>query len=221
MLSEPDAMVLEALATQGEGLVAKLNEGTLVFRSKLRFVDPRQQFLLLEPTADASVNAALLRMRRVDLLVEWGEWRISFSGNDPQLVTDAGSEAVRVGFPEALSINRRRMLPRAPIPQQPSLLCTFREESGAVWLVGEITDISQGGIGMLIEAPAIVEPGMQLSQSSIEGPGREPVFVDLEVRHTERIHLPSGRVAMRLGCKFTNLSPEIVALVANYFGKKQ
>ena len=192
----------------------------MVFQSRLRFVDPEQQFLLLEPSTDATVNAALLHMRRVDLLVEWGEWRINFSGNDPKSVSDAGSEAIRLSFPEELSINRRRMLPRASIPQQQSLVCTLREESGAVWFVGEITDISQGGVGLLMETPVILEPGMQLFKCSIERSDHDPIIVDLEVRHTETVNLPGGRVARRVGCKFLNLSPEIVAFVANTFGKK-
>ena len=220
--SPPDAeiAVLEALVAEGEMLVAKTGQGAPVFRSRLRFVDPGREFVLVELSADAFANAALLALPRVNLLVEWGEWRIELAADDPKPVSHDGVEAIRLGFPEEVSINRRRILPRASVPQRSMLRCAGYDGRG-IYFEATITDIGQGGIGMLRELSTIpLEPGTHLHGYRIEGPGREPVIADLEVRHTAITTLADGRSALRVGCRFVNLTPEIIFLVAESFGKK-
>ena len=216
---DTEVAVLDALAAQGETLVAAMGRGAPVFRSRLRLVDPGRQFVLVASSGDASADAALLALPRVNLLVEWGEWRIEFAADDPKPVTHDGAGMIRLSFPEQVSVNRRRMLPRAPVPPQASLRCTA-PDSSVLQFEAAITDIGQGGISMLQE-PSIkaLEPGMILFGYRIEGPGRAPVVVNLEVRHTARATFADGRPARNIGCRFLNFSPEMVGLIADFFGK--
>ena len=216
---DTEVAVLEALVVQGEELVAIVGDGAPLFRSRLRLVDPGREFIFVESSGNASIDAALLALPRVNLLVEWGEWRIEFAADHPNPASHDGAGAIRLGFPEEVVINRRRMLPRAPVPPQASLRCTA-PDSSELQFEAAITDIGQGGISMLQE-PSIkaLEPGMILFGYRIEGPGRAPVVVNLEVRHTARATFADGRPARNIGCRFLNFSPEMVGLIADFFAK--
>ena len=218
----PDAevAVLDALAAQGEMLLATMGQGAPPFRSRLRLVDPDREFVLVESSGNASADAALLALPRVDLLVEWGEWRIEFAADSPQSASHDGAAMIRLSFPEQVSVNRRRMLPRAPVPPQASLRCTAPDGSD-LQFEAAITDIGQGGISMVQEPSMnVLEPGMILFGYHIEGPGRAPVTVNLEVRHAVKATLADGRQGWRIGCKFLNFSPEMVGLIADFFGSR-
>lgn len=218
--TEAEIGVLEALAAQGEPLVAKAVAGAEPFRTRLLKVDPDRRWLLFDSGGSPGADAAAFAQRRLDLLVEWGEWRIAFVAPRPEPATDAGAPAIRTQFPETVSISRRRMLPRAVVPAEAAIRCVAYSGAAAIF-EAEVTDVSQGGIGMVADPKvANLDPGMVLAASRLERAGREPVIVDLEVRHTARVTLEDGRYVARIGCRFVNLSPAAMKLVAEYAGGK-
>lgn len=217
--TDAEVSVLEALVSQGEVLSAASPAGVAAFRTRLRFVDPARAFIVVERSGDGAADAALLARARVDLVVEWGEWRIAFAADAPEALDHDGVASIRLRFPEAVSIGRRRMFERAPVPGN-AIRCVAY--SGAVPVFeGLVTDVSQGGLGLQIDAMGgALEPGMVLAGCRLEKAGREPVTVDLEVRHTAVTTRPDGHRAVRAGCRFVNLSPAALALVAEYVGAR-
>jgi len=215
--------VLEALAVQGEAVLAQLDGGAPIFRSRLRFVDPDQQYIVVEPSTDAAANAALLALARAVFLAEVGEWRIEFAAADPEQTVLGGTAAIRLRFPEVISSRRRRAFERARVPPEPPLRCVASAE-GVTYFEASIVDISRGGIGILQAGPNIaLQAGMMLKSCRIECPDREPVILDLEVRHAGPAALADGRPAQRAGCRFLNLSPasaELIVSIGKFLGNK-
>jgi c-di-GMP-binding flagellar brake protein YcgR len=217
--SDAEIAVIEALAAQGETVVALL-DGGLVFRSRLRLVDPGRQFIVVDPSADAAANAALLARPRAVFLAEWGEWRIELAVTDPRQIVHEGAAAIRLRFPEAISSRRRRTLERVPVSPQLGIRWVA-DGASAISFEGTISDISHGGVGVLQYDPKIMlEPGMVLEGCRIERPGKVPAVVDLEVRYTKPEILEDGSQAQRAGCKFLNLSPSSIELILEFFGNK-
>ena len=218
--TEAEIAVLEALAAQGETVLATPESGAPAFRARLCAVDPSRRHILLDAEAQAPAPAALRDMKRVAFLVEWGEWRIGFTATNPSHSASDGIGFIRFDFPVSASISRRRMLERAPVPRSAPLRCVAYAGATPI-LEATITDISQGGIGMQVEsARKALEPGMVLPGCLIERAGREPVVVDLEVRHTSMNTLEDGRRVLCAGCRFQNLSPAGMGLVAECFAAK-
>jgi c-di-GMP-binding flagellar brake protein YcgR len=217
--TDAEIAILEALAVEGEILASKPQAGVPQFRARLLRVDRQRRVMILERSTDEAANRALLALARVDFLVEWGEWRIGFTAANPAPVSHIGATAIRVDFPDTVTIGRRRISPRFPVPWPPLRCVAY---SGAVAVVeGKVTDISQGGIGMLVETGGgSLVPGMVLPACRIERAEREPVLVDLEVRHTATATQPDGQEAYRVGCRFIALSPAAMALVHEYQGGK-
>jgi len=218
--TEAEIGVLEALAAEGETLAAKAKAGAAPFRTRLRLVDPGRRFLLLERSGDEAADAVLLGRPRVELLVEWGEWRIGFSAGRPEAVVHEGASLLRTEFPASVSISRRRMLPRTDVPREAPIRCVARPGATPAF-EAEVIDVSEGGIGMQADPGATgLEPGVLLAACRLERPGREPEVVDLEVRHTSRVKLEDGRLVLRVGCRFASLSPAAMRLTAEYAGSR-
>jgi c-di-GMP-binding flagellar brake protein YcgR len=222
-LSDPqlaEIAVLHALAVQGEAVVAHLDGGALMFFSRLRFVDPDRQYIVIELSTDAAANAALLALSRVLFVADVDEWRIEFAAADPEQIVQGGTAAIRLRFPEVISSHRRRAFARASVPPEAPLRCVASAE-GVNYFKADIFDISLGGMGILQAGPNIaLEAGMVLRGCRIECAGSDPIIVDLEVRHAGPAALADGSPAQRAGCRFLNLSLASHESIGQFIGKK-
>lgn len=215
--SDSEVAVLEALAVEGTTIAARLASGLQVFHTQLLFVDPGRRFILIKAGDDTAANARLLAGPRTNLLAEQGEWRIEFYAETPQIASHAGMRAVRLAFPSAISINRRRQQERAVVPRQALLRCVGQAVGGARF-EASVTDLSPGGIGLLHEASSPLNPGTVLAGCRLEHPRKDPVTVDLEVRHTEPATLPDGRAGMKVGYRFVKPPAGIDAIMREFVG---
>jgi hypothetical protein len=216
MATEVELAVLEALAAQGEMIESTTGTCTPAFRSRLRLVDRQRSLLLLDRCSDEAANAALLALPRADFQVEWGEWRIVFAAGG--IFPDEGAGAIRLDFPDAVSISRRRMYPRTQDPRPP-LVCQIYSGTD-VMIEAAVTDVSQGGIGMEMDSATALEPGTVLAGCRLQYLDWEPVIVDLEVRHTATTTLPDGRQVVRGGCRFLHLPLAAMGIIAKYVDPK-
>jgi c-di-GMP-binding flagellar brake protein YcgR len=214
--TEAEIGVLEALVAQGEPLTARSQGGNELFRAPLRFVDPGRAFLILDRSTDPAADRVLLSQQSVELLVEFDDFRIRFLGERPIAVVHEGNAGIRFQFPESVSVSRRRMLTRAPVPVNAEIRCVVRAGASSPF-EAIVTDVGEGGIGMLLDAPNPgLRPGMVLPDCRLEVAGREPIMVDLEVRHAAGMPLEEGRHVLVIGCRFAAFPPAAKAFVADW-----
>jgi c-di-GMP-binding flagellar brake protein YcgR len=213
--SAGEIAVLEALAAEGEDVVARLPSGVAAFHTRLVFVDPGRQFILIQASADTTANAALLAAPRATLHAESGDWRIEFASESPQPAVHEGARAIRLAFPRSVAINRRRLQGRAAVSPQLSLRCVGYF-GGSPSFAGSVIDISEGGIGLMREFSKYpLKPGTVLKGYRLERPGRDAVVVDLEVRYMETV-AQDGGPRLKIGCRFVDPSPETRALIGEF-----
>lgn len=214
MATEVEIGVLEALAALGEMLESKPGTCTPAFRSRVLKVDRQKSMLLLDCCNDEAANAALLALPRADFQHERGEWRIAFVSRSLSRVSHEAAEAIQVAFPDDIAVTRRRMYQRTQNPQPP---LRFEANCGTDALVeAVVTDVSRGGVGIIIDSATALAPGMVLSGCRLECQGSEPVIIDLEVRYTKTTAIPGRRQVIRAGCRFLHLSPAALAFVARF-----
>ena len=217
--TEAEVAVLEALAAQGEILSARDTSGATPFRARLRFVDPARQYLVVARSGDPVADAAFLALEQAELFVEWGEWRIAFAAAGPTAVSHEGVAAIRLRFPESVATSRRRMFERAPVPTArfaawpiPTPCRSSTRSSRTSARAGSACQIDPLGDAL--------DPGMVLPRCRIARGGGEPTTVDLEVRHTTTSPAPMAAGRCAPGCRFVNLSPSAMALVAEFVGTR-
>ncbi|HKC53541.1 MAG TPA: PilZ domain-containing protein, partial [Burkholderiales bacterium] len=89
-----------------------------------------------------------------------------------------------------------------------------------VALEGQIMDISEGGMGLLVRGAYLVPaPGTLIRGWQIERPRTGTVSVDLEVRHCRPLALSDGASAQRWGCRFVDPSGEVKELMRLFASK--
>ena len=100
-----------------------------------------------------------------------------------------------------------------PVSANPPLRCVAY--SGTVPIFeAAVTNLSRGGLGLHVESSGeALQPGMVLPACRIERKGRQPLPVDLEVRHTSVVTMPDGSRAVRVGCRFVDPSAAVLALI--------
>jgi len=203
--------VLSVLMARREPLAALLADSD-ASRWKLRFVDPSRQHIIVELVSGTSET--LLQNQHVTFFAEFGGMNIEFTAPAPEAVTHEGSPAIRLGFPKVTVSRQRRAHPRAPVPSDAPLHCAIPAGAG-VALEAQIMDVSEGGMGLLVRSSYLVPaPGTLIRGWRIERPGRDPVIVDLQVRHSRPLVLADGSEAHRWGCQFVDPSEEAKKLIA-------
>jgi len=193
--------------------LAALLAGGADSRWKLRLVDPMRQYIVVEPLSGGSAIPALLERQQVTFVAEFGGMYIEFPASGPALVTEEGTRAIRMGFPKVTVSRQQRAHPRAPARPDLPVHCAIPAGAG-VALEGQIMDISEGGLGLLVRGAYLVPaPGTLIRGWQIERPGKATVSVDLEVRHCRPLALADGAGAQRWGCQFVNPSGEVKELM--------
>ena len=201
------APVLEALAARRERVTVELPDG--LYTTHLVRADPIGEFIIVAAAADEALNSALLALARVTLVAEPDDWHIEFVGVEPSEVVHDGVAAIRLGYPEILSVQQRRQNERFDAPPVLVLRCVA-DAGGIAPFDAQIRDISMGGISVLLYPPdVIIEPGTVLAGSRIEVPGADTVTIDLEVRYSELVTLADGSRARCSGFRFLNATDEV------------
>jgi c-di-GMP-binding flagellar brake protein YcgR len=198
------ARVVEALVAQRVPVSARLPSEAEQFSSQIVHADPDRRFIVVMLARNDAANAALLALPRVTFESAFRDWHFEFVAAGPRKVVHAGTQAIRLSYPEVLAAQQRRQHPRLDVPASSPLRC-LADAGGIMPFDAEIVDISPGGIGFLLYAPEItLEPATRLQGCRIEVPARDPIVVDLEVRYSEVVTLAGGRRARRSGCRFVN-----------------
>lgn len=206
------ARVLEALAAKRELVTAELPGGQ--FTAHIIRADPGGQFIIVTTTSDASINTALLDRARVTFVSEPGDWHVEFVAAEPREAMHDGSRAIRLRYPDVLSVLQRRRNLRHDVSPSASLRCVA-DAGGVTPFDAQIKNISLGGISVLLYSSDIMlEPGTVLLGSRIEVPGgANSVTIDLEVRYSETITLPDGSHAHRSGFRFVDGWEDVKRLI--------
>ena len=207
------ARVLESLASRQRLVTADLPGDGGRFTGHVMCADPSGQFIILTATADESASAALLARARVTLVSQLGEWHIEFVAFEPCEILHDGTRAIRLRYPEILTVYQRRNNARHEVPPTVPLRCVA-DAGGITPFEAQITDISLGGIAVLLYSSDItLEPGTLLVGSRIEGPDADCVTVDLEVCYSEVVTLPDGSARRCSGFRFVNAADNLKKLV--------
>ncbi|MBK5103874.1 MAG: flagellar brake protein [Burkholderiales bacterium] len=212
------APILEALAAQHQPVTVELPNNQGLFATRIVRADPGGQFIIVAAAKDDALNATVLSLTRLTLVAEPEDWHIEFVGVEPSSVVQDGIAAIRMHYPEILTVQQRRKHERRGASPALVLHCVA-DAGGIAPFDAQIKDISLGGISVLIYPPDVmIEPGTVLVGSRIEIPGAGPVTVDLEVRYSEIVTLADGSRARCSGFRFLNAREDIRRMLIDAIG---
>jgi c-di-GMP-binding flagellar brake protein YcgR len=198
--------ILSAIAQDGDTVSANL-PSKVMFLSRLVYVEPVKQFMLLSYSDHKPANSEILAARSVTFKCNHRGAQFAFSCNSPRQAVHQREPAIQLGMPTTLlALLHRRGLQRVQVPAQAQVDCLLR--MGVLSFDARLVDVSLDGMGFLLAEDAMpLCAGTRLEGARIRHPQREPLVVDIEVRHVTRVALPDGKRATRIGCRIL-ASPE-------------
>ncbi len=207
------ARVLEALAVRQVPVAVELSSDGYEFTGNLVRADPGGQFIVITASSDEEANAALLGRARVTFVSTADDWHIEFVAEAPCDALHDGARAIRLRYPDILTVQQRRQYARHDVPPTLTLRCVA-DAGGIAPFDARIKDLGAGGVSILqYSSDVMLEPGTVLVGSRIEVPGADAVSVDLEVRYSEPITLADGSRARCSGFRFVNAPDAIRKLI--------
>lgn len=207
--------ILSAIAEDGDTVSASLPSKVL-FLSKLVYVEPVKQYVLLEYSDHKPANSAVLAAPLVTLRCNHRGAQIAFSCAAPRQAVHAQQPAIQAGVPtQLIALQHRRAVTRVQAPAQANVQCQLR--MGMLSFDARLLDVSLDGMGFLLTDDSIpLCEGTRLERARIRHPEREPLTVDIEVRHVARISVADGRRATRIGCRIV-AAPEALEELIRLF----
>lgn len=204
--------ILGAMVDDGATVSASLPSKVL-FLSRLLCVDPVKQYLLLAYSDHKAANSAVLAASSLTFKCNHRGAQFAFSCGGPRQAMHERQPAIQVGMPTAmLGLQHRRAPQRMQVPAQAHVDCQLR--MGVLAFNARLVDMSLGGMGFLLcEDVVPLCAGTRLEGARIRHPEREPLVVDVEVRHVHSVTLPDGRRATRIGCRIVGAPEDLEELI--------
>ena len=205
--------ILCAIAEDRDTVSATVKPAKVLFLSRLVYVEPVKQFMLVSYSDHKPANSALLAAKSVTFKCNHRGAQFAFSCNAPRQTTHEREPAIQLGMPTTmLALLHRRGLQRVEVPARAEVDCQLR--MGVLSFDARLVDVSMDGMGFLMADDAMpLCAGTRLEGARIRHPNREPLVVDIEVRHVTRVALPDGRRATRIGCRILAASGELEDLI--------
>ncbi len=210
------AAVLRALAHDEVPLAAYLEDGELLFVTRVRHVDAETRRIVFDYGPSKRANAALLSSRTITLHCERGRMHLQFLASEPTETIFDGDPAVQFDLPEVMVQYDRRLHRRVRIPPHVPLRC-FVDCPGVKPFEARVADIGRGGVGTILHDPAIrLEPGRVLTDCRILHPSCLLVRADVQISYSINTRLPDGTPVTRSGCRFIATPDELAELMRTF-----
>jgi c-di-GMP-binding flagellar brake protein YcgR len=178
------------------------------------FVEPVKQFMLISYSDHKPANAEMLAAKKaITCKCNHRGAQFAFSCNGPRQAVHERQPAIQLGMPTTmLALLHRRGLQRVQVPTHAQVDCRLR--MGVLTFDAKLVDVSMDGMGFLLSEDALpLCAGTRLEGARVRHPQREPIYVDIEVRHVTRVTLPDGKRATRIGCRILAAPSDLEELI--------
>ena len=187
------------------------------------FIDDENQRVVVDCSADASLNARLTNASEVHFDTQVDQVSISFVAEQLQDSHYDGLPAISFPFPRAVRRVQRREYYRVDVPLAEPASCTItlaESQRSPLRAVVKIRDLSIGGLALVDSQNQLPhDSGITFRGVSLTLPEVGDVTVDLEVLRVHTVELPNKKEVHELGCKFVGLSGGSAQLIQNYIGR--
>jgi c-di-GMP-binding flagellar brake protein YcgR len=191
--------LLDSMAQDRDAVTAQIPP-QLLFLSQLLYIEPVRGYMMLSYSDHKPANSAVLSARSLTFRCNHRGAQFAFSSSAPRHSTHKGQPCIQSGLPSAVLGMQRRTSGRVQLPEQAPVDCDLR--MGLISFPARVVDVSLNGVCMLVSDPAIpLCAGTRLERARIRHPHVESFSVDFDVRYVNRVTLPDGERASRIGCQ--------------------
>ncbi len=208
--------ILTAIIDDRSPITATLPQ-QLIFLSRMLWVDPIKQRVLIAFTDYKEANSALLKAPSATFKCNHRGAQFAFTGVKPRLGVFHGQPSIKVDLPDiVLALQRNGPVARGRVPKDPpDLRCQL--PIGVVSLEARLVDMSLDGRAFLLGDPAIpLCAESWVRGARITPQGEDPVVVDIEVKRVIPTILPDGERATRIACRIVGAVDNMERVVRRF-----
>lgn len=196
--------VLRSLIKAGSMAAVYFNNNLDFLVTTLLAIDSKNGTLIFDVGADEEMNKKLLAADSCAFTASPEGIKVQFVGKKVSRAKLQGNPVFVMRLPDRVVKLQRREYYRIQTPVVNPLICTLQHASlGAVNL--KLFDISVGGVGLILPAPDNYEAFEHYADCVLDLHDFGDMTVNLQSRNIVRIPLKSGKVMVRMGCKFIDL----------------
>lgn len=209
--------VLQQLKADHELLSVTVDGCRATASSAILDIDETRNCFLLDELTLPNVHRAFLTRRKALVQGHLNGMEVGFACHLLKAGSEAGIALYEAAIPTRLQSVQRRAHFRLPlVPELAVPVNIPRLEGNRV--TGEASDLSAGGVGLLLRTRHVPGQGQILSGLSISLPESRPLSANIEVRFAR---LDSVHHVLRLGGRFVSLNREQERKLAVFLAEQQ
>ncbi|UTH76322.1 flagellar brake protein [Chromobacterium sp. IIBBL 290-4] len=213
------AQHLAAIAKNGHMVTVFANKGKNFILTRLLDVDYQTGLFTFDWGADEETNSQVLQSERNVFVCSPEGVKTQFVTGQVSRVMKDGRPAFLGKLPEQVIKLQRREFFRIQTPLGAPIFCHIADY-GQRAIDLALFDISLGGMSLWL--PGVATQGFDIGQQYLKCTLELKPFgvlnLGLEVRHRLTARMRNGNEAMRIGCSYLHLSPQMETLIQRYVG---
>ena len=213
------AQHLASIAKHGHMVTVFANKGKSFILTRLLDVDFQTGLFTFDWGAEEDTNAQVLNSERNVFVCSPEGVKTQFVTGQVSKVMLEGRPAFLCKLPEQVIKLQRREFFRIQTPLGTPVFCHIAD-FGQRAIDLALFDISLGGMSLWLPGVSTTgfDIGQQYRQCTIDLKPFGTLNLGIEVRHRLTARMRNGNEAMRIGCSYLNLTPQMETLIQRYVG---
>ncbi|MGZ3158406.1 MAG: flagellar brake protein [Burkholderiaceae bacterium] len=201
-----------------------INKGAEAIVTSILAVDEASNTVIIDSAPSEELNQRIISNDNISFETVLDHIRILFFSPRAEICKFESLPALRIPLPSNLIRLQRREYYRVPVPLSMGVRCEIQipDELGTEMETITLTlqNVSGGGIAIIDDKKRLNNtPGFIYKDCRITLPGNTVVVTSLEVKNSQDLTLPNGKVSRRIGCLFYELSKPMLAAIQRFITK--
>jgi len=201
-----------------------INKGTEAVVTTVLHVDDANNAVIIDTAPSEDQVKRITASDNISFETVLDHIRILFFASAAQACMYEDLPALRIALPSNLIRLQRREFYRVPVPLSLAVRCAIQvpDELGTDMetVIMNLQNVSGGGIALMDDQKRLNNtPGFIYKDCRITLPGNAVVVTSLEVKNSQDVTLPNGKVTRRVGCLFYQLSAPMLAAIQRFITK--
>jgi c-di-GMP-binding flagellar brake protein YcgR len=185
-------------------------------------VDEENELVYLDCAPTPAQNRRIAASDNVSFETVLDHIRILFFTSEIREDTHDNLPALVMPIPPSVIRLQRREFYRVQTPISNPVRCTLQitHDLGVENVTVPLKNVSTGGVAIVDEKKALDNTiGLVYKDCQIHLPGNTTVITSLQVRNSQDVTLPNGKVVRRIGCLFIDLPKSMLTAIQRYITK--
>jgi c-di-GMP-binding flagellar brake protein YcgR len=210
--------LLKDIMDNNQQLTLLINHGPDSILTVILDIDEDNNSITIDAAKSNTLNDLIVQSRHLHFEALHNNIRVTFVATKANAALNQVQAAITIPIPDSLIRLQRRDAFRVITPITKPLRCFFRttkpDGTPDAPIITNLSNISIGGVGLIDESLALdLTKGRLYKDCKLELNETTSIPVNLEMRDSNQLKLPNGKVVNRFGCAFVGLSNQAEATI--------